>query len=101
MNDLKRVALVTGAGSGIGLAVAESLCKSGFMTVLLGRSENVQRAAERLGRNAASLLIDLGKEEQLLEAASFMRKTYGRCDVLVNNAGINPKKDGNKYRTED
>ncbi len=99
-----RAALVTGAGGGIGLSCAEQLAAAGFATVLVGRSDNVFDAAKAIGEKAkvpvVAYLCDVAHEDQIEAAVRQMDERFGRCDVLVNNAGIHPKKDGGKFMIE-
>src|SRR5580692_5125295 len=90
MND--KTALVTGANKGIGFEIARGLSKQG-MRVLLGcRSrENGEAAIKALaaeGRSATGLVLDVTQADTIAEAAREIASTYGRLDVLVNNAGI-------------
>jgi len=98
MKSSERIAVVTGAGAGIGLAVAERFCETGLRTILVGRSPNVLDAArsiqERRKGAAEGFLADLGHEAEIDRFMDAIRERYGRVDVLVNNAGIHPKKEG-------
>ncbi len=100
-----RVALVTGAGGGIGLSCAEQLSAAGFTTILLGRSDNVFDAAHAIGKQAkapvAPYLCDVAHENQIQSVMREVDQRFGRCDILVNNAGVHPKKDGGKFMIED
>ena len=101
----ERIALVTGAASGIGLATAELLLKRGMVLVLTDRSEEVSTIASqlvsRIGGRASAIRAELSKEEGVLQLAVDVIKQHGRVDVLVNNAGIHPKKNGDKFYLED
>jgi len=87
-----QVAIVTGAGRGIGAAIARKLAKLGATAVLCGRTQAT------LDATAQSILDAGGKTEvipcdvtvlhQLEYAATRVDSTFGRCDVLVNNAGV-------------
>ena len=87
-----RVAFVTGAASGIGLAIAEALAAEGAKVALSDlREEAVKAAAEgvaRSGREAIGLACDVTSEPQLTRALDAAAARFGRLDILVNNAGL-------------
>lgn len=84
-----RVALVTGAGSGIGRAVAQELAAQGWTLALLGRREAALReTAALLGHEALVLPADVADEVQVGAAFARLRERFGRLDLLFNNAGI-------------
>jgi NAD(P)-dependent dehydrogenase (short-subunit alcohol dehydrogenase family) len=80
-----KVALVTGAGSGIGRAVARALARDGWTLALMGRREASLR--ETLP-DALVLPADVGDEAQVDAAFAQLRERFGRLDLLFNNAGI-------------
>lgn len=86
-----KVAVVTGAGRGIGKAVALSLAKSGCRVVLTARTpaqlEEVQRKIEQGGGTAAIVPADLTRDEALDALAAESRRFFGTVDILINNAG--------------
>ena len=86
------IALVTGAGAGIGRAAAKALLKGGYKVVLTGRSlDKLQKAIVDIGGNVENCLAvacDVGKPEQVKSLFSEIQKHYGRIDVLFNNAGM-------------
>jgi NAD(P)-dependent dehydrogenase (short-subunit alcohol dehydrogenase family) len=90
----RRVALVTGASSGIGRLVARELALQNFWVVLLARDENRGRRAQEWIRNTAEsdktelLLCDLGDLEQVRRATAVVEEMHEILDVLVNNAGL-------------
>jgi 3-oxoacyl-[acyl-carrier protein] reductase len=98
MQPSERVAVVTGAGGGIGLAIAEQFADMGLRTVLVGRSASVLEAArsiqERKKTRSEGFIVDLGHETAIAEFLEIIKTRYGRVDILVNNAGIHPKKEG-------
>ncbi len=87
------VALVTGAGSGIGRAAAVALAAEGYSIGALGRTtselEDVVRQIEASGRNAIPLEADISNEDQMRIAVDDLIARFGRLDVVVANAGIN------------
>jgi 2-deoxy-D-gluconate 3-dehydrogenase len=89
-----KVAVVTGAGRGLGQACALALAEAGADLALLARSptelSETARRIETLGRRAAILPTDVTDERAVEEAAGETLSRYGRVDVLVNNAGIAP-----------
>jgi len=85
-------ALVTGGGTGIGLAISRAFCEHGARVVITGRREDVLRSAcESLGKSAAYRVCDVSKVETLPALVEEIEKG-GPLDILVNNAGINLKK---------
>ncbi len=84
-----KVALVTGANKGIGLQIAKELAARGC-TVLVGsrRLGPGQDAASSVGTNAHAQQLDVTDHASIVAAAEHIRDTFGRLDVLVNNAGI-------------
>lgn len=87
-----KIALVTGAANGIGAAIAEQLAQDG-MTVLVSdlNETEADRTATRFregGFNAEPLLLDVSSTESVATAFALIRERHGRCDVVVNNAGI-------------
>lgn len=90
----KKVALVLGAGGGLGSAIAEALAQEGAVVVGGGiRDESLQRTAQRLkgarGR-FVPLLWDLGEQELIEEKFAWIEQNLGPVDILVNNTGGPP-----------
>jgi NAD(P)-dependent dehydrogenase (short-subunit alcohol dehydrogenase family) len=87
-----KAALVTGASSGIGLAIAELLGEEGYaLTVASRRPEKLESAAEGLrekGYEVEAVAASLGDEDEVKRVVEAHRARYGRLDVLVNNAGV-------------
>jgi NAD(P)-dependent dehydrogenase (short-subunit alcohol dehydrogenase family) len=87
-----KVALVTGAGMGIGRAAAKALLKGGFKVVLTGRNlEKLEKAITDIGgnnENCLAVTCDVGKPEQVKKLFAALKERFGRIDVLFNNAGI-------------
>jgi NAD(P)-dependent dehydrogenase (short-subunit alcohol dehydrogenase family) len=87
-----QVAVVTGAARGIGAAIAEALAALGAHVVLVARDEAklhaVQAEIERAGGRAQHAALDLRSPDQIALLGQSIRQQHGRCDVLVNNAGV-------------
>jgi NAD(P)-dependent dehydrogenase (short-subunit alcohol dehydrogenase family) len=87
-----KVALVTGAGTGIGKAAAKALLHGGFRVVLTGRNlEKLRLAIQAIGgREEDSLAVacDVGKPEEVKRLFTEVKRHFGRIDVLFNNAGL-------------
>jgi len=88
-----RMALVTGAGSGLGRAAAIRLAEEGAAVAILSRTreelEEVARRIEALGRDALILVADTSDERQMREAFETISDRFGRLDFVFANAGIN------------
>jgi len=84
-----KVALVTGAGRGIGRAAAIALAEAGFTVVLAGRNRApLDEAAAEAGRGAVALTCDVRDPEAVAALFAEIDSRFGRLDVLFNNAGI-------------
>lgn len=87
------VALITGAGSGIGRASALSLAAAGYRIGALGHAGDeltaVVREIEAKGQTALALPADISDESQMHDAVAKLMNRYGRLDAVVANAGIN------------
>jgi 3-oxoacyl-[acyl-carrier protein] reductase len=92
---MKRVALITGGSRGIGYGVAQELAMSGFDVVINGRREQKDVAdaiagLEKLGARVLYCRCDVASREDHAAMLSVIKETFGRLDVLVNNAGVAP-----------
>jgi NAD(P)-dependent dehydrogenase (short-subunit alcohol dehydrogenase family) len=87
-----KIALVTGAGSGIGRAVAQALLHDGFTLVLSGRRaeplEELAAAARAAGQAALAVPSDVRDAASVAALFTRIENTYGRLDLLFNNAGV-------------
>jgi NAD(P)-dependent dehydrogenase (short-subunit alcohol dehydrogenase family) len=83
-----QVAVVTGGGQGIGLAIGELLAEQGARVVLVDQNPNVISAAETLGNGSFGAIIDVRDGLKIKEEVSQIGSTTGRIDILVNNVGI-------------
>jgi NAD(P)-dependent dehydrogenase (short-subunit alcohol dehydrogenase family) len=87
-----RTALVTGAGSGIGEAIAHALAAAGARVIVTDRdvasAERVARECAAHGHEATSFLLDVTEEQDCLRVAERVREQPGSLDILVNNAGV-------------
>lgn len=87
-----KVALVTGAGRGIGKAVAIALANEGVNVGLLGRTEasltEVASKIEALGVKVAWATVDVSAKDQVEQAIEKVTNELGKADILINNAGI-------------
>jgi NADP-dependent 3-hydroxy acid dehydrogenase YdfG len=84
-----RVAVVTGASSGIGAATARALAADGYRVALLARRvDRITALAEELGNGSIAIEADVTDRGALLAAAQRVQEELGAADVLVNNAGI-------------
>jgi NAD(P)-dependent dehydrogenase (short-subunit alcohol dehydrogenase family) len=88
----RKVALVTGAGSGVGRAVALGLAVAGYDVALSGRRpeplEATRAEIEAMGRRALARSTDVGDEASVAALFAAVAETFGRLDLLFNNAGI-------------
>src|SRR6478752_1195100 len=95
-----RTALVTGAGRGIGKAIAEMLAKQGVTVICVSKSADscgaVAAAIAAAGGKAKSLAVDVADGAAVAKASAELLAEFGHIDILVNNAGIT--KDGLLFR---
>lgn len=91
MSQNARTAVVTGAGRGIGRAIALALARQGCQVAILDLLEDnarsVQKEIEALGNRALALRVDLTQQSQVEQAVAKVLAEFGQIDILVNNAG--------------
>jgi NAD(P)-dependent dehydrogenase (short-subunit alcohol dehydrogenase family) len=86
-----KICVVTGAGRGIGLGMAQALARHGGFIVLAGRTmETLEAAAATIGEHTMVQVTDVAQEADVLALRDAVLARCGRIDVLVNNAGVNP-----------
>lgn len=90
MSQNHKIAIVTGAGSGIGRAVAIALYQEGWSVVLAGRREKqlIETAYSCDGKRILVVPTDINNPESVINLFSQTMKTFGRLDLLFNNAGV-------------
>jgi 3-oxoacyl-[acyl-carrier protein] reductase len=103
MTFTNRIALVTGAGRGIGKAIAETLAAKGVTVICVSKSASscgaVADAIVASGGKAKALAVDVADGAAVTAAAEALIKEFGKIDILVNNAGIT--RDGLLARMSD
>ena len=86
----KKIAWITGGGTGMGLAGAKELVKDGWTVIVSGRRADVlENAVREIGPNVSSLVLDVGVKADVERAAKQIIGQHGRIDLLVNSAGLN------------
>lgn len=108
INELnsEKVAIITGASSGIGSATAVELARHGLCLCLLGRSEVRLREVERLAREAGAVDVaifpgDLREESMIRTVIATIVDRFGRLDILINNAGLSLNGEVDGYSLDD
>src|ERR1700709_2282876 len=99
---MQKIVLVTGGGSGIGLAIAEKFISQNHCTIIIGRNEQkLADAKEKLGPLCETIACDLRLLSAIPSLVSGIVERFGRIDVLINNAGINMKKEFTEVTDEE
>lgn len=95
-------AIVTGGGSGIGMAIAAKLIENGIKTIIIGRDmDKLIRAQEKFGTLCHCISYDLANTAELPALVENIVAKHGSIGILVNNAGINQKKDFEQVSDEE
>jgi 2-deoxy-D-gluconate 3-dehydrogenase len=100
-----KVAIVTGGNGGIGLGMAKGLAQAKTRLLIIGRNTSKNAAAvqelKELGVEAEALAADVTKEEDCQAVAKVASERFGQIDILINNAGINIRKQPEDYTLEE
>src|SRR6516225_6071790 len=100
----KKIALVTGAGTGIGRETAILLAQEGATVVLTGRRiaplREVAAVIDKAGGKAVARELDISSRDAILEAVAWAKNNVGPIDILVNNAGSASKVLNARFITE-
>jgi len=92
MGETTKVALITGANKGIGLETARQLGKLGITIIVgsrdLARGEAAVEVLRGIGVDARAIKLDVVKRADRIAAAKYIRKEFGRLDILINNAAV-------------
>ena len=103
-----QVAVVTGGAAGIGQAIASVLAENGAQVVIVDvdteRARNTAKEISTQGRSCVEMLADVSNPAQMAEVSEQVLGRFGRLDILINNAGINTRRDRvpvHEYRLED
>ena len=83
-----KVAVVTGAGSGVGKAIAQLFASEGAKVVCADISGNEEAVASEIGASAVAVHTDVSKEDDIRRMIATAEDKFGRLDILVNNAGF-------------
>jgi NAD(P)-dependent dehydrogenase (short-subunit alcohol dehydrogenase family) len=98
----RKVAIVTGGGSGLGFAIAEKFISAGIETIIAGRDKDkLDAAKEKLGALCHTIACDVSNLVSIPGFVTGVLKQFGQIDILVNNAGINMKKIFTEVTDED
>jgi NAD(P)-dependent dehydrogenase (short-subunit alcohol dehydrogenase family) len=98
----KKIAIVTGGASGIGLAIAEKFVQNNIITIIIGRDKiKLATAKKKLGKLCFPIVFDLNNLSLIPELKDRIIAQHKKIDILVNNAGINLKKEFTEVTDED
>jgi NAD(P)-dependent dehydrogenase (short-subunit alcohol dehydrogenase family) len=100
--DEKKIAIVTGGASGIGLAIAEKFVQNNTTTIIIGRDKlKLNKAKTKLGKLCLPIAFDLNNLSSIPLLIRKIIKEHKKIDILVNNAGINLKKEFTEVTDEE
>src|SRR5205814_2102660 len=101
-SNANRVAIVTGGGSGIGLAIAEKFVQNDIRTIIVGRDQKkLDCAAQKLGSLCEPISYDLNQLSGIPNLIAGLVRRFAHINILVNNAGINLKKEFTQVTDEE
>src|SRR5215203_942696 len=99
---MKKIAVVTGGGSGIGLAITEKLIENNIHTIIVGRDEKkLSSAQQKFGDLCEAMTCDLSDLSSIPRLVNNIIEKHGHINILVNNAGINMKKEFTEVTDEE
>lgn len=98
-----RVAIVTGAAKGLGQAYAVRLAQDGADIALgdVADASETEALIKETGRRSVKLKVDVSSPDSVRQCAADVQKDFGRCDILINNAGIYPYQSFEEMKFED
>lgn len=97
-----KTAFITGGGTGLGFAMADSLASAGAQVILAGRREDVlKEACRKIGKKAGYVQFDVTETDRTESLVSALQNEYGHLDILINNAGRHCKKPFSEVTQED
>jgi len=100
--NTKKVAIVTGGGSGLGFAIAQKFVENDIITIIAGRNiENFNTAKEKLGTLCHAMSFCVSELAAIPALVQNVLQQFGQIDILVNNAGINMKKNFTEVTDEE
>ncbi len=98
----QKIAIVTGGGSGIGMAIAGKFIAEKILTIIIGRdAKKLQAAKKKFGKLCHPVVFDLTNIKGIPGLVKELVEQFGQIDILVNNAGINMKKEFTDVTDED
>ena len=98
-----KVAVITGASKGIGQAFAKRLAEDGVHIVIadVASGDETVKMVEQAGRQALACICDITSEQSIAALAAAVQGKFGRCDILVNCAGVYPQQEFTTMKFED
>lgn len=105
MNLTGKVALITGASSGIGEGVAKALASKGAKVGLAARRteklDKVLKEIEKAGGEGLAIEMDVTNKSSVILGVDMLKNTFGSIDILINNAGLMPAADIDAFKTDE